>query len=113
MRQFLTQSREETVILGKLFGATLKPGDVVAITGTLGSGKTSFITGACAALGVRGRPSSPTFTLIHEYPAPFGIVAHIDLYRIGARTELDELGVDEYFNPQTIWLIGDQDLRGA
>jgi tRNA threonylcarbamoyladenosine biosynthesis protein TsaE len=105
MRQYLTQSREETVILGKLFGATLRPGDIVALTGTLGSGKTSFITGACAGIGVQGRPSSPTFTLIHEYPAPFGMVAHIDLYRVGTQAELEGLGIEEYFNPQTICFI--------
>ncbi len=105
MKQYLTQSREETVMLGRLFGATLCPGDVVALTGTLGTGKTSFITGACAGIGVQGWPSSPTFTLIHEYPAPFGMVAHIDLYRIRAGAELDELGIEEYFNPQTICFI--------
>ncbi|MDH3253126.1 MAG: tRNA (adenosine(37)-N6)-threonylcarbamoyltransferase complex ATPase subunit type 1 TsaE [Ignavibacteria bacterium] len=101
----LTQSRDETVTLGKLFGAILRAGDVVALTGTLGSGKTSFITGACAGVGVAAHPSSPTFTLIHEYPAPFGIVAHIDLYRIGSPAELDQLGIEEYFNGQTICFI--------
>jgi tRNA threonylcarbamoyladenosine biosynthesis protein TsaE len=105
MNLYLTQSREETVLLGTLFGAALRPGDIVALTGTLGSGKTSFITGACAGVGISGHPSSPTFVLIHEYPAPFGIVAHIDLYRIGGPAELDQLGIEEYFNSQTICFI--------
>jgi tRNA threonylcarbamoyladenosine biosynthesis protein TsaE len=49
--------------------------------------------------------TSPTFTLINEYPAPFGTVAHIDLYRIGSKSELAELGIEEYFTERCICLI--------
>lgn len=100
-----TRSEEETVAAGRTFGATLHPGDVVALTGTLGSGKTRFVSGICEGLGVSMHATSPTFTLINEYPAPFGIVAHIDLYRIGSKAELAELGIEEYFTGRSICLI--------
>jgi len=105
MKRFITHAPEETVALGKAFAASLKPGDVVALSGNLGSGKTLFVMGVCAGLGTRGHVSSPTFTLINEYPASFGAVAHIDLYRIRTRAELAELGIEEYFNDRTVALI--------
>ncbi len=105
MRIHIAHSRDETEELGELFGRSLSPGDVVAFSGALGSGKTTFITGACSGLGVTTHPSSPTFTFIHEYGAPFGLVAHIDLYRIEQESELDALGIEEYFNPRTICFI--------
>lgn len=105
MTQAITRSAGETAALGREFASSLKPGDVVAMIGTLGSGKTCFVTGACAALGVTVRVTSPTFTLINEYPAPFGTVAHIDMYRIGSRRELAELGIEEYFTTRCICFI--------
>lgn len=105
MKRFVTHAPEETVALGKFFAASLKPGDVVALSGNLGSGKTLFAMGVCEGLGTHGHVSSPTFTLINEYPAPFGVVAHVDLYRIRTRAELSELGIDEYFNDRTVALI--------
>ncbi len=100
-----SHSEDETAALGRTFAASLRPGDVVALFGTLGSGKTRFITGVCEALGARIHATSPTFTLINEYPAPFGSVVHIDLYRIGSRNELAELGIEEYFSDECICLI--------
>lgn len=105
MKTFATTSAQETSDLGRMFAATLKPGDVVAIVGNLGSGKTQFVQGACAGLGVNGHVSSPTFTIINEYVAPCGPVAHIDLYRIGSRSELADTGVEEYFNERTVCFI--------
>jgi tRNA threonylcarbamoyladenosine biosynthesis protein TsaE len=61
--------------------------------------------GVCEALGARGHIASPTFTLINEYPASFGSVVHIDMYRIGSRGELRELGIEEYFDDRHICLI--------
>ncbi len=105
MKRFVTHAPQETVALGKSFAASLKPGDVVALSGNLGSGKTLFVKGVCEGLGAHGHVSSPTFTLINEYPAPFGLVAHVDLYRISTRAELSELGLDEHFNDRTVTLI--------
>ena len=105
-----TNSQEETRALGKSFASSLRPGDVVALYGTLGSGKTRFIDGVCDGLGVRTHATSPTFTLINEYPASFGAVVHIDLYRIESVQELAELGIEEYFGGRHICLIEWADL---
>jgi tRNA threonylcarbamoyladenosine biosynthesis protein TsaE len=100
-----TTAPEETVALGRQFAQQLRPGDVVALSGNLGSGKTHFISGVCEGLGVRMHATSPTFTLINEYDAPFGKVVHIDLYRINKAAALRDLGIGEYFNDRCICLI--------
>ena len=100
-----TSAPEETVSLGKAFGQTLHGGDVVAISGTLGAGKTCFVKGICEAQGVRTHVGSPTFTLINEYPGAEVTVVHIDLYRLTARRELNDLGILEYFTGDRICLI--------
>lgn len=105
MTRIRTTSEEETVAAGRTFAASLRAGDVVAFYGTLGSGKTRFITGVCEGLGARMHATSPTFTIINEYPAPFGTVVHIDLYRIGSNQELAELGIEEYFTDRCVCLI--------
>lgn len=105
MSSFLTRSPEETIELGRTFAATLKPGDVVTLTGNLGSGKTQFVAGVCKAMHVSAHVASPTFTIINEYTAPFGKVVHIDLYRISKQSELVELGIEEYFDDSCICLI--------
>ncbi|MEW6511399.1 MAG: tRNA (adenosine(37)-N6)-threonylcarbamoyltransferase complex ATPase subunit type 1 TsaE [Bacteroidota bacterium] len=101
----VSRSAEETEALGREFAHQLRPGDVVALIGTLGSGKTRFVAGVCSGLGVSARVTSPTFTLINEYHAPFGLVAHADMYRIRRRSEVGELGLEEYFNDRCICLI--------
>ncbi len=105
MSRILSRSAEETEAAGRAFADRLRPGDVVALTGTLGSGKTRFVAGVCRGLGVQTRVTSPTFTLINEYPAPFGVVAHIDMYRINGMKEVAELGLEEYFHARCICLI--------
>ena len=105
MRRIVSLSAEETEAAGRAFAGSLRPGDVVALTGTLGSGKTRFVAGVCGGLGVRGHVTSPTFTLINEYPAEFGVVAHIDMYRINGMKEVADLGLEEYFNSRCICLI--------
>ncbi len=105
MKPVTTHSADETVALGRALAVELRPGNVVALSGPLGSGKTAFVRGVCEGLGASGHVGSPTFTLINEYPTPFGIVAHVDLYRIRSRRELAELGVEEYFNDRCIACI--------
>ncbi|HUI10332.1 MAG TPA: tRNA (adenosine(37)-N6)-threonylcarbamoyltransferase complex ATPase subunit type 1 TsaE [Bacteroidota bacterium] len=105
MTRVVSRSPDDTEAAGRAFALRLKPGDVVALEGPLGSGKTKFTAGVCAGLGVEGHATSPTFTLINEYPAPFGIVAHVDLYRIAGKREIAELGLEEYFSDRCICLI--------
>jgi tRNA threonylcarbamoyladenosine biosynthesis protein TsaE len=101
-----TQTTSETVRIGKSIGSLLRPGDVVALVGELGTGKTQFIKGLAEGLGV-GKPtyiSSPSFTLINEYPGrvPF---YHIDLFRLESEKEAEELGLEEYFQGEGITAI--------
>ncbi len=105
MSSFTTRSSEETRGLGRSFAASIKPGDVIALFGNLGSGKTQFVAGVCDGLGVARRATSPTFTIINEYASTTAKVAHIDLYRLSSRRELAELGIEEYFDGETICLI--------
>jgi tRNA threonylcarbamoyladenosine biosynthesis protein TsaE len=86
-----TASAAETERLGGRLAELLEPGDVVAVAGELGAGKTTFVRGACRALGVEGPVSSPTFTIGHRYEAPVP-VAHLDLYRVNG------LGPEEWGN---------------
>ena len=93
----VTGSPEETEALAARLAAKLRPGDVVAVSGELGAGKTTFVRGAARALGVRGPVSSPTFTIGHRYEAPTP-VAHLDLYRI-AGLDPEEWGdLEPYFD---------------
>ena len=105
MTTLVTRTPEETESAGAEFAAVLKPGDIVALTGPLGSGKTSFVSGACAALGATGHFGSPTFTLINEYPAGTVTIVHADMYRIASRVEMAEIGLAEYFQPPYICFI--------
>jgi tRNA threonylcarbamoyladenosine biosynthesis protein TsaE len=76
-----TASAAETEALGARLAGGLEPGDVVTVAGDLGAGKTTFVRGACRALGVEQAVSSPTYTIGNRYAAPVP-VAHLDLYRV-------------------------------
>jgi tRNA threonylcarbamoyladenosine biosynthesis protein TsaE len=76
-----TASAAETEALGARLAAMLEPGDVVTVAGELGAGKTTFVRGACRALGVRQAVSSPTYTIGNRYMGAVP-VAHLDLYRV-------------------------------
>jgi tRNA threonylcarbamoyladenosine biosynthesis protein TsaE len=76
-----TATAAETEELGARLAAALVPGDVVTVAGELGAGKTTFVRGACRALGVEQAVSSPTYTIGHRYTAAVP-VAHLDLYRV-------------------------------
>lgn len=93
----MTGSPEETEALAGRLADRLHAGDVVAVSGELGAGKTTFVRGAARALGVTGPISSPTFTIGHRYDAPTP-VAHLDLYRI-AGLDPEEWGdLEPYFD---------------
>ena len=74
----------------------LQPGDVVTVSGELGSGKTTFIRGACRALGVTQPVTSPTYTIGHRYEGRVP-VSHLDLYRLAGVTEADWGAIEPYF----------------
>jgi len=83
----------ETAALGRILGGHLRRGDVVALTGELGTGKTVLARGIAAGAGARGYVASPTFTLIREYAGPVPVF-HVDLFRLAA-AEANDLGLEE------------------
>jgi tRNA threonylcarbamoyladenosine biosynthesis protein TsaE len=93
-----TSSPEETEALAAELAARLVQGDVVTVSGELGSGKTTFVRGACAALGVRERVTSPTYTIGHRYHGVRGEVSHLDLYRFRGMSPAEWGDLEPYFD---------------
>lgn len=94
---FESASESETIALGERLARLLRPGDVVALEGDLGAGKTRFVRGVARGLGCDERMvSSPTYVLAHEYPGREGAISlvHVDAYRIRSGEELEGLGLD-------------------
>lgn len=97
-------SPEETEAAAAELARGLRPGDLVLVTGELGSGKTTFVRGACRALGVRDLVTSPTFTIGQVYAGPPD-VAHLDLYRLGSIAGEDPALLDDYLTPERIGFV--------
>ena len=97
MATFISNSAEETESFGRQFAGNVKPGDVLALAGDLGSGKTQFVKGLCAALSCDAAVTSPTFTLIHEYSGGRLPIYHFDFFRIEDRQAAERLALDDYF----------------
>lgn len=91
---FRTGSPGETERLGLVWGAVLEPGDVIVLTGDLGTGKTTLVRGLAAGLGVDRGVKSPTFALHLTYAGRVPL-HHLDLYRVTEPRDLDELGLDD------------------
>jgi tRNA threonylcarbamoyladenosine biosynthesis protein TsaE len=94
---FISNSPDETEAFGQRFADEVKAGDVLALTGGLGSGKTQFVKGFVAGLGSSTVATSPTFTLIHEYSGGRLPIYHFDFFRVEDRPSVERLGVDDYF----------------
>ena len=92
-----TTSPEETEALAAGLARRLAPGDVVTVSGELGTGKTTFVRGACSALGVRERVTSPTYTIGHRYHGAAGEVSHLDLYRFAGMSAAEWGDLEPYF----------------
>ncbi|OGC07769.1 tRNA (adenosine(37)-N6)-threonylcarbamoyltransferase complex ATPase subunit type 1 TsaE [candidate division WOR-1 bacterium RIFOXYA2_FULL_36_21] len=102
--KYITNSPKETVKLGIKIGKQLKPNDIIALEGDLGSGKTTLSQGIALGTGLKDYISSPTFTIINEYENKIPLY-HIDLYRLDAGTDIKDLGIEEYFHKDGICLI--------
>ena len=92
-----SSSPEETERIAATVAAELRPGDVVTVSGELGSGKTTFVRGACRALGVEGPVTSPTFTVGHRYRGHVD-VSHLDLYRFEGVSPAEWGDLEPYFD---------------
>jgi tRNA threonylcarbamoyladenosine biosynthesis protein TsaE len=101
-QQFTTSLRlenlDDTAALGARIAGALAPGDVVALHGDLGAGKTALARTILQALGVTGPMPSPTFTLVQSYETTRLLIHHYDLYRIEDESELEELGFEDSLN---------------
>ena len=96
--KLISDSREQTLETGRIIGSVLERGDIVALIGELGSGKTCLTQGLAQGLGVAENVPvvSPTFTLINEYPGRLPLV-HLDVYRLSGPRDLEDMGYEEYF----------------
>jgi tRNA threonylcarbamoyladenosine biosynthesis protein TsaE len=96
-------SAEETEAIAARLSRALRPGDVVLVSGALGAGKTTFVRGACRALGVIARVTSPTFTVGHRYTG--GVeVSHLDLYRFRGLSAAEWGDLEPYFEGAVVFV---------
>jgi tRNA threonylcarbamoyladenosine biosynthesis protein TsaE len=105
--EFVTNSAEETIALGRKLVECLQPPKLVVLTGDLGAGKTTIIKGIAEGLKAESQENvtSPTFTLVHEYRGPAATVYHIDLYRVDSERQLETLGIDDLRDERSLILL--------
>ncbi len=104
MKRFESRSKAETIKIAKDFARTLGPGDVVALSGDLGAGKTAFAAGIAKALGVSESVTSPTFTIVNQYDGDM-ILYHFDAYRLENVSACDCDWMDDYFFSDGVCII--------
>ena len=101
----VVEDEQATMQLGQRLASLLKAGDVVALYGELGAGKTCLVRGLAKGMGIaEGQVASPSFSLINEYPGPMPLF-HMDCYRLHLDEEIEELGLEEYFDGPGITII--------
>ena len=100
-----TFSEKETFELGKKLGTEAKPGQVYALLGDLGVGKTILTKGFAEGIGITEPVSSPTFTIVQVYEEGRMPFYHFDVYRIGDIEEMDEIGYEDCFYGEGVWLV--------
>ena len=101
-----SESPEQTIELGRTIGQQLKGGEIIAVCGPLGSGKTHLIKGIAAGTGAqdRKRVTSPTFVIVNEYKGGLDVY-HVDAYRLNSLDEFEMIGFDDFCYPGSVVLI--------
>jgi tRNA threonylcarbamoyladenosine biosynthesis protein TsaE len=102
-RELASASAGETERLAAMLAERLRPGDLVTVSGELGAGKTTFVRGACRALGVTAPVTSPTFTIGHRYAGRVD-VSHLDLYRFSGISPAEWGDLESYFDDAVVFL---------
>jgi tRNA threonylcarbamoyladenosine biosynthesis protein TsaE len=105
--EFISNGQNDTLTLAKMFGRTLKGGEVILAYGELGAGKTAFCKGLALGLGIRQIVNSPTFNMMKVYPNPKGLnLYHIDAYRLESKDAVSDIGFDEAIgNPDGVAFV--------
>ena len=97
METFISKSEQDTINFAKDFAKNLKTGDIIVLSGELGSGKTKFTQGILEYFGLENEISSPTFTVVNEHHAENTNIYHFDVYRLEDTDEFYAIGGEEYF----------------
>lgn len=92
---YISESEKDTEEIGRSFAQNLRGGEVIAMYGDLGAGKTAFVRGLAKGLGIDAKVSSPTFTIVNEYPGEIDLI-HFDMYRLSSADELFDIGWEDY-----------------
>ena len=104
MKKYVTENENQTYELGKSIAAKLKGGEVIALDGDLGCGKTVFTKGVAAGLGITAVVASPTYTIVKEYEGRLPLF-HFDVYRISDEDEMYDIGYEEYIKKGGVCII--------
>lgn len=104
MQRFVTESYEETVALGERLGKMLKGGEVFALFGGMGMGKTAFTTGVAKGMGLACEVSSPTFSIVNVY-GKNAELCHFDMYRVSSWEDLDSTGFFDYMEQGAVLCV--------
>jgi tRNA threonylcarbamoyladenosine biosynthesis protein TsaE len=105
MATSISHSPAETEALGESWGRMAQSGQIIALSGDLGAGKTQLVKGIARGLGISSRVHSPTFTLVNVYSGGRLTLFHLDLYRLETREQIFSAGLEEYLNPAGVTVI--------
>ena len=98
MSTYISKSEQDTIDFAKNYAQNLKPGDIIVLSGELGSGKTKFVQGVLEYFNLQDEISSPTFTIVNEYNSDTVNIYHFDVYRLEDSDEFFAIGGEEYFS---------------
>ena len=104
MQQFISNSEKETEQLGRRIAEVLPQTAVICLYGELGAGKTAFVRGLAAGLGLDSTVSSPTFTIVNEYLGERELI-HFDMYRLASADELFDIGWEDYLKRKAVLVV--------
>jgi len=110
VQEFITFNEIDTIKLGEKTARLLKPGDIIALEGDLGTGKTVFVKGVAMGLEIGEHVTSPTFNIVHSYESNSVTLHHFDVYRVNDEDDLFEIGFEEYLYKGDICIIEWADL---